>query len=101
MGNVEGFDLVSMGVGVVEKDRIVDGSSIRRGDRVIGVASSGLHSNGYTLARKVLQASHSLKDTIPELGKTLGEELLTPTRIYVRPALKALSGASRSTASVT
>ncbi len=87
---VRGFDLVSMGVGVVERADIVDGSTITKGDRVVGVASSGLHSNGYTLARRVLLKAHSLDQTIPELGKTLGEELLTPTRIYVKPVLAAL-----------
>jgi phosphoribosylformylglycinamidine cyclo-ligase len=87
---VKGFDLVSMGVGVVDRDKVVDGSAIVKGDRVIGVASSGLHSNGYTLARSVLLRSHSLGEQIPELGKTLGEELLTPTRIYVGPTLASL-----------
>lgn len=87
---VNGFDLVSMGVGVVDRDRIVDGRAVIAGDRVIGVASSGLHSNGYTLARSVLLNNHSLRDHVPELGKTLGDELLTPTRIYVGPTLDAL-----------
>jgi phosphoribosylformylglycinamidine cyclo-ligase len=68
----------------------VDGSAVVKGDRVIGVASSGLHSNGYTLARSVLLRQHSLSDYVPELGKTLGDELLTPTRIYVGPTLAAL-----------
>ncbi|MGA2665801.1 MAG: phosphoribosylformylglycinamidine cyclo-ligase [Nitrososphaerales archaeon] len=90
-GMVDGFDLVSMGVGVVDREKVVDGSAIAEGDAVVGVASSGLHSNGYTLARSVLQAGHSLNDYVPALGKTLGEELLTPTRIYVRPTLRALS----------
>lgn len=87
---VKGFDLVSMGVGVVDRDRVLDGSKLRRGDRVVGVASSGLHSNGYTLARKVLLKNHDVGDYVPELGKTLGEEMLTPTRIYVKPVLEAL-----------
>ncbi|MDA4113925.1 MAG: phosphoribosylformylglycinamidine cyclo-ligase [Thaumarchaeota archaeon] len=87
---VKGFDLVSMGVGLVDKTKVVDGSSIGEGDCVIGVASSGLHSNGYTLARSVLQANHSLKEHIDELGSTLGEAMLTPTRIYVRPVLEIL-----------
>jgi phosphoribosylformylglycinamidine cyclo-ligase len=87
---VKGFDLVSMGVGVVEKAKVLDGSSIAEGDCVIGVASSGLHSNGYTLARSVLQASHSLREHIDELGSTLGEAMLTPTRIYVQPVLEIL-----------
>ncbi|MDA4136528.1 MAG: phosphoribosylformylglycinamidine cyclo-ligase [Thaumarchaeota archaeon] len=89
-GMVNGFDLVSMGVGLVDRDSIVDGSAIVEGDRVVGVASSGLHSNGYTLARSVLLKRHSLGDHVPELGKTLGDELLTPTRIYVGPTMGAL-----------
>ena len=89
-GVVNGLDLVSMGVGVVDKDKVVDGSELREGDRVVGVASSGLHSNGYTLARKVLLNRRSLEDYVPEFGKTLGEEMLTPTRIYVKPTLRAL-----------
>ncbi len=82
-----GFDLVSMGVGTVAKGEEVDGSEIAVGDSVIGLKSSGLHSNGYTLARKVL-AKHPLDLLVPELGRTLGEELLVPTRIYVEPALR-------------
>jgi phosphoribosylformylglycinamidine cyclo-ligase len=85
-----GFDLASMGVGVVKKEGVVDGSTIGAGDAIIGVRSSGLHSNGYTLARKVLTRKHSLKDFIPSLDRTLGDELLTPTEIYVRPALRLL-----------
>ncbi len=90
MGNVEGFDLVSMGVGLVKKKVILDGSSIVEGDRLIAVASSGLHSNGYTLARKVLLAKHSLEDWVDELGETVGEAMLRPTSIYVRPALEVI-----------
>jgi phosphoribosylformylglycinamidine cyclo-ligase len=90
MGNVRGFDLVSMGVGVVKKDRILDGSSISAGDRVIGVASSGLHSNGYTLARKVLLSKRSAGETVPELGMTIGDAMLAPTLIYVKPVLEVL-----------
>jgi len=85
-----GFDLASMGVGVVKKERVVDGSTIGTGDVIIGLRSSGLHSNGYTLARQILTKKHSLKDFIPGLDRTLGDELLTPTRIYVRPALRLL-----------
>jgi phosphoribosylformylglycinamidine cyclo-ligase len=86
-----GFDLASMGVGIVEKDMVVDGSAIRAGDAIVGLRSSGLHSNGYTLARKVLTKRHSLKEFIPRLDRTLGDELLTPTKIYVRPVLRLLS----------
>jgi len=87
---VKGFDLVSMGVGVVETARILDGSAIAEGDCVVGVASSGLHSNGYTLARSVLQARYPLREHLEGLGSTLGDAMLAPTRIYVRPALEAL-----------
>lgn len=85
-----GFDLACMGAGIVRKDRVVDGSAIRAGDTVVGLRSSGLHSNGYTLARKALIVRHSLEDSIASLGRTLGEELLIPTEIYVRPVLKML-----------
>ena len=84
-----GFDLASMGVGIVRRDEVIDGSAVEEGDAVIGVASSGLHSNGYTLARKVLRR-RSLEERVDELGSTLGEALLTPTSIYVKPSLEAI-----------
>ncbi|MBN1142384.1 MAG: phosphoribosylformylglycinamidine cyclo-ligase [Deltaproteobacteria bacterium] len=86
------YDLAGFGVGVVDNARIIDGSAIKVGDKVIGIASTGLHSNGYSLARKVLLAENPdrIHDPIPELGKTLGEELLTPTRIYVKTILNLL-----------
>jgi len=79
-------------VGVCDEDRIVTGQSIKAGDAVIGLASSGLHSNGFSLARKILleMAGFKLDQHIPELGRTLREELLTPTRIYVQSILRAL-----------
>ncbi len=78
------YDLVGFATGVVERDEIIDGSAVVAGDAVIGLASSGLHSNGYSLARKILLevAELPLEKHIPELGRTLGEELLEPTRIY-------------------
>jgi phosphoribosylformylglycinamidine cyclo-ligase len=81
------YDMAGFCVGVVEKDHIVNGRAIRPGDAVIGVASSGVHSNGYSLVRKVVfdHAGVKVGDFVPELGRTVGEELLTPTRIYVRP----------------
>jgi phosphoribosylformylglycinamidine cyclo-ligase len=87
------FDLAGFCVGVVERDRIVDGKGIQVGDVVLGLASTGLHSNGYSLARKVALDHAGLKidDHVPELGKTVGEELLTPTRIYVRAIKSILS----------
>jgi phosphoribosylformylglycinamidine cyclo-ligase len=78
------YDLAGFAVGIVENSKIIDGSGIRVGDKLIGISSSGLHSNGYSLVRKICFEILKLKiDThIPELGKTIGEELLAPTRIY-------------------
>jgi phosphoribosylformylglycinamidine cyclo-ligase len=78
------YDLAGFTVGVVDNDQIIDGSEIRVGDRVIGIASSGLHSNGYSLARKICFDVMKLKvdKHIDEFGRTLGEELLEPTKIY-------------------
>jgi phosphoribosylformylglycinamidine cyclo-ligase len=86
------YDLAGFGVGIVEKSSIIDGSNIAQGDVVIGIASSGIHSNGYSLVRKVFFDIHnySLDTYIDELGKTLIEELLTPTKIYVKPILNLL-----------
>lgn len=78
------YDLAGFAVGVVENSKIVDGSEIRMGNQLIGISSSGLHSNGYSLVRKVCFDILKLSvDTyIPELGRTIGEELLRPTKIY-------------------
>jgi phosphoribosylformylglycinamidine cyclo-ligase len=86
------FDLAGFAVGVVEKRAIVTGSRIRPGDVVLGLASSGLHSNGYTLARKIVfeAAGLAVTDTIPDLGRTVADALLEPTRLYVRPVLRVL-----------
>jgi len=86
------YDLAGFCVGIVEKNRILDGSQVQLGDVAIGLASQGLHSNGFSLVRKVLEVTgQSLTDS-PELlgGKTLQDELLTPTRVYVRSILDAL-----------
>lgn len=87
------FDMAGFCVGVVEKDQIIDGSTIRPGDVVLGVASSGLHSNGYSLIRKIVFELAGLKiDThVPELGRTVAEELLEPTRLYARPVRDLLN----------
>jgi len=79
-------------VGIVEKNKIIDGREIREGDSIIGLASNGLHSNGFSLVRKVLleEKRYNLEKTVPSLKKTLGEELLAPTRIYVKPVLHLL-----------
>jgi len=78
------YDLVGFAVGVVERGRIIDGSQVAAGDRLIGLPSSGLHSNGYSLARYVLldEPAIPLEQHMPELERTLGDELLEPTRIY-------------------
>lgn len=80
------YDLAGFAVGVIEKDKIIDGSKVSQGDIIIGAASNGLHSNGYSLVRKVFFEVHNYKigDFIPELNTTLVEELLRPTRIYVK-----------------
>ncbi len=87
------YDLAGFAVGVVDKKDIIDGSSIKPGDTLIGIASSGVHSNGFSLVRKVFEMSKESLDTYyEELGKTLGEALIEPTRIYVK-ALKAVKNA--------
>ncbi len=84
------YDVAGFCVGMVDREKLIDGKNIKAGDVLIGVASSGLHSNGYSLVRHVFEMSEkSLMREIPELGCTLGEELLRPTKIYVR-SLQAL-----------
>ncbi|HYT94186.1 MAG TPA: phosphoribosylformylglycinamidine cyclo-ligase [Gemmataceae bacterium] len=81
------YDMAGFCVGVVERDHIINGRWIEPGDVILGLASTGLHSNGYSLVRKVVFEHAGLKvtDFVPELKRTVGEELLEPTRIYVRP----------------
>ena len=83
------YDLAGFAVGVVEKSKIIDGRKIREGDSVIGISSNGLHSNGFSLVRKVLleNKKYELDEKLTVLKRTLGEELLEPTRIYVKPVL--------------
>lgn len=82
------YDMAGFAVGIVDHDKMIDGSTIKAGDRLIGLASSGLHSNGFSLVRKVLNLTpDSLKENVPELFSTLGDELIKPTRIYVRQVL--------------
>jgi phosphoribosylformylglycinamidine cyclo-ligase len=76
------YDLAGFAVGVVSREKLLDGSGAKAGDRIVAVASSGLHSNGYSLARKVLERSYG--ERVAELGGTVGEAMLTPTRIYAR-----------------
>ena len=81
------YDLAGFSVGVVERAHLIDGSAISAGDVVLGVASDGLHSNGFSLIRRIVFdiGGFSLDDYVEELGKTVAEELLTPTRIYAQP----------------
>jgi phosphoribosylformylglycinamidine cyclo-ligase len=86
------FDMAGFCAGIVERDRVIDGDRIEPGDALIGLASSGVHSNGYSLVRKIVfdHANLTVETAVPELGKTVGEELLTPTRLYARPVRAVL-----------
>ena len=80
---IRGFDLAGTAIGIVDKDKVVTGEKIQKGDVLVGVPSSGLHSNGYTLARRIIaESKYTYFDRMPEGKNTIGEELLTPTRIY-------------------
>lgn len=83
------YDLAGFAVGVVDKPKIIDGKTIKPGDTILGLASSGLHSNGYSLARRVFfeKAKLDVSASLPELERPLGEALLTPTRIYAKQIL--------------
>ena len=84
----EEYDLAGFCVGMADKAKLIDGSNMKAGDALIGVASSGVHSNGFSLVRKVFNITPERLDLyMYEFGKTLGEEVLTPTRIYVKPLL--------------
>jgi len=87
------YDIAGFSVGVVDRHRIIDGSTIKPGDVIVGIASSGIHSNGYSLVRKLLFdiKKYTVETKLNELSKPLGQELLEPTRIYVTPILKALA----------
>jgi len=85
------YDIAGFSVGLAEKSKITDKNNVKSGDVIIGIASSGVHSNGFSLTRKVFGIDNNkkiLEKHFDELGKTLGEELLTPTKIYVKPILK-------------
>jgi len=88
------YDLAGFSVGLVDNDKIIDGSEIRVGHKLIGIASTGLHSNGYSLVRKICfdVLKMDVDTHVPELGKTLGEELLTPTRIYRDTVMNLVRG---------
>ncbi|WP_134699688.1 phosphoribosylformylglycinamidine cyclo-ligase [Ammoniphilus sp. YIM 78166] len=87
------YDIAGFTVGIVDRKKLIDGSSISPGDVVLGLASSGVHSNGFSLVRKVLleDAGLTLDTQVEELGTTLGDSLLTPTRIYVKPLLEVMN----------
>ena len=99
------FDLAGFGVGIADRDRLLSPNSVERGDALIGLPSTGLHSNGYSLVRRVLlkdQPEQALGEFVPALGRTLGEELLEPSAIYVGPLLSLVNlGFVRSAAHIT
>ena len=89
------YDLAGFSVGIVDKAKIIDGSAMTPGDVLIGLPSSGVHSNGFSLVRKIFDVNkENLSAYVPELGATLGETLLTPTKIYVKPVLAAMAQAN-------
>ena len=101
---IDEYDLAGFSVGVVEKSKITDGDRAKAGDVLIGIASSGVHSNGYSLVRKIFNlnddnAKETLNTYSEELGKTIGEELLTSTKIYVQPLLKLIEEVGINTVS--
>lgn len=83
-------DLIGFAIGICSRNSLVLGDKVRSGDALVGVTSSGIHSNGFSLARKVLFKRHTLRDVPADLNRTLGEELLQPTRIYVKPVKELL-----------
>lgn len=88
---IDEYDVAGFSVGVVDRKDIIDGSDLKAGDVLIGLASSGVHSNGFSLVRKVFGIDeNTINNTYPELTKPLGETLLTPTKIYVKPVLALL-----------
>ncbi|HEY8499498.1 MAG TPA: phosphoribosylformylglycinamidine cyclo-ligase, partial [Clostridia bacterium] len=85
------YDLAGFAVGIVDRDKIIDGSSIKEGDKIIGLASSGVHSNGFSLVRRIISMNNLALDSYnDELGAVPGETLLEPTRIYVKSIQSAL-----------
>ena len=95
MMGAEDYDLAGFSVGIVDKPKIIDQNTMRPGDVVLALPSSGIHSNGYSLVRKVFNVEHAnLNLHCEDLGQTLGEALLTPTRIYVKPVLRCMEEAT-------
>ena len=91
-GIIKDFDIAGTGIGFVDVDKIITGENIRAGDVLIGLNSNGIHSNGYSLARKALleKAGFSVNDKMPTKDTTIGEELLRPTQLYVKPIVNLL-----------
>ncbi|MBQ4506608.1 MAG: phosphoribosylformylglycinamidine cyclo-ligase [Firmicutes bacterium] len=88
------YDLAGFAVGIVDREKIIDKNMMKEGDVIIALASSGVHSNGYSLVRKVFDVENAdLSENIDELGRSLGDALLEPTRIYVKPVLAAIEAA--------
>ncbi len=88
------YDLAGFSVGLADRDKLLDPARVSKGDVILALSSSGLHSNGYSLVRRVFDVENSdLGVRVEELGQTLGEALLTPTRIYVKPVLAAIAAA--------
>lgn len=83
------YDIAGFSVGVVEKEKLIDGSKVEVGDTIVGIASSGVHSNGFSLVRRIITESMDNYDT-PFEGSTIGETLLTPTKIYIKPVLEVI-----------
>ena len=81
---VDEYDVAGFSVGIVDRKKMIDGTQMKAGDAIVGIRSSGVHSNGFSLVRKIFNIDESsARRYVPEFGKTLGEELLTPTKIYV------------------
>ena len=102
--SLDDYDMAGFAVGIADKPKIINGENIKEGDVIIGLASSGIHSNGYSLVRKVFglndpDAKEKLSEYSEKLGKTIGEELLTPTKIYVKPLLKLIEEVGINTVS--
>ena len=89
---VDEYDVAGFSVGLVDRKKMIDGTQMKAGDAIVGIRSSGVHSNGFSLVRKIFNIDESsVRRYVPEFGKTLGEELLTPTKIYVKAVESLLS----------